>query len=59
MTTHEDTAPRPLYERVFRLIVVGTFTLILVYLKILAAIVNLGIRAIQKIPMEGTRKAGS
>lgn len=53
---HEETAPRPLYERALRFLVVGTFTVIVLYLKILAGLINLVIRAIQKIPMNGEKK---
>jgi hypothetical protein len=54
-TTHSETAPRPLYERALRVIVVGTFSVIVLYLRILAGLINLVIRAIQKIPMNGKR----
>jgi putative flippase GtrA len=54
--TQENTAPRPFYERLLRFIIVGGFTLIVLYLKAMAAIINFGIRAIQKIPMDGEKK---
>jgi putative flippase GtrA len=53
--TQEHTAPRPFYERLLRFLIVGGFTLIVLYLKAITAIINFGIRAIQKIPMDGKK----
>lgn len=58
MNTQQETAPRPLYARALRFVVVGAFTILLLYVKALAAILRAGIAAIKKIPMEG-KKADS
>jgi hypothetical protein len=50
--THTHTVPRPLYERVLKFVVIGGFTLLMLYIKALAAILKLGIQLIKKIPTE-------
>jgi hypothetical protein len=54
-STTENHPPRPLYERALRFIVVGTLTLILLYIKALGAILKMGIGAVRKIPMGGRK----
>lgn len=49
--THSHTTERPLYERVLKLIVVGGFTVLLLYLKALAGILKLGIKAVKSMPV--------
>ncbi len=49
--THSHTPERPLYERVLKFLVVGGFTLLLLYLKALAAILKLGIKAVKNMPV--------
>jgi len=53
--TEEDLSKRPFYERAIRFLVVGTFTLLLLYVKALAAILRLGINAVKKIPSGGEK----
>lgn len=48
--THSHSTERPLYERVLKFIVVGGFTLLLLYLKALAGILKLGIKAVKRMP---------
>jgi hypothetical protein len=53
----EDARPkRPFYERALLFLVVGTFSLLLLYVKALAAILRLGIAAVRKIPGGGRRE---
>lgn len=54
---NENQSPRPLPERILRGVVVGTLSLLLLYLKALGGILKMGIGAIKKIPMGG-RKSG-
>ncbi len=56
--THSHTTERPLYERVLKYLVVGAFTLLLLYLKALAGILKLGIKAVKRMPV-GKEKAGA
>jgi hypothetical protein len=54
-TSPKTRAPRPLYERLLRFVVVGTLSLILLYLNALGTILKMGIGAVKKIPMDGTK----
>jgi hypothetical protein len=58
-TSSQETAPRPLYIRALRFLILGAFTLILLYVKALAAILRAGIVAVKKVPMEGKKRADS
>lgn len=53
---HPQTPPRPLYERVLKILVVGGFSLLVLYLKAMAGILKLGIEAVKKAPV-GKRRA--
>lgn len=55
-TTYAEPAHRPLYARFLRFVVVGGFTLLLLYVKAVAAILKLGLKALKKVPV-GDRKS--
>ena len=45
--------PRPIYVRFLRALIVGILAVFLFYLKILGAILKLGIRAIKGVTLDG------
>lgn len=51
---HPHTPTRPLYERILKAVVIGGFSLLVLYLKAMAGILKLGIEAIRRAP---TRKS--
>ena len=56
---HATTPPsRPIFMRFLRALIVGILTVFLFYLKILGGILKLGMRAVKKVPLDGS-KAGT
>jgi hypothetical protein len=55
--THEDQSTRPFYERALRFVVIGTFTILLLYVKAVAILLKWGIEGVNKIPGGGKRTA--
>jgi hypothetical protein len=54
--THTDASPQPFVLRAIRFVVVGVMTVLLLYVRVLAAVLSLGLDAIRKIPTGGQQQ---
>jgi hypothetical protein len=54
--THNDASAQPFVLRAIRFVVVGVMTVLLLYARVLAAVLSLGLEAIRKIPTGGPKQ---
>ena len=57
--TTNTQAPSPLLVRFLRALIVGVLAVFLFYLKVLGAILKLGIRAVKSVPVGGAKANSS